>query len=217
MRMCLNMWYKRKSSSLPEFEPSPYWGKPLLVKQAQSSIVNLVNPNAVSQEEYDNELAKLSLFHGNVANLFLTHNVGKNLMGFDSLYLSPDGEYFLIPSHSHDEVSRKVLRSINPELPACKENCKYQKGGGYTHSDLTQVTGIQRVQIYNDGMGITIEMSNPPNIKQLNAIRDAYEMTSQDRFVAEINYDGKLIKHLKSFKELVSFVNNFDPEQFEIG
>lgn len=206
------MWYKSKEVLI--FSPSIYWGRTSFLKQAQSTNSFLTDINPVDIL-YNDALAELSTFHGGVAELFTEKNPGKNILGFSSLYLSSDGEYFLIPSHTHDEVSRKVLRKVNPQLPSHQNGAEKLKSGGYTHNDLTQISGIQRVQIYNDGMGITIEMSNPPNIKQLNAIKDAYEMTTQKHFVAEVVLNNELITHLTFFRQLVYFVNNFDPEHPE--
>jgi hypothetical protein len=200
------MWYKK---SIPEFKPSKFWS--LNIKEAQV-IEGLPDFEKKDVDAYSNSLAELATFHGNANELFQTQNVGKNMMGFDSLYLAPTGEFFLIHPHTHDMVSRDILRAVHPELPATKENSKYQKGGGYSHVDLTKLSGIQRVQIYSDGMGITIEMTSPPNTKQLNAIRDAYMLTPMKRFVAEISFNGEMVASLTSFRELVHFVNNFDPK-----
>jgi hypothetical protein len=146
-----------------------------------------------------------------VGDLFSQHNPGgHNLLGFESLYLGPSGDFFLLQPHTHDDTARSVLRSVHPELPAVKDR-RLKKGGGYTHTDLTKASGIQRIQIYRDGMGVTIDMENPPNHTQLSAIRDAYMMTPMQTFVAEITMGGKLLAHLTKFDQLRAFVNNFDP------
>jgi len=209
----------RVAEVLPEFHPSPHWGRPVQLKTA--AVAKAPPQSGFQPEDYERVLEGLARFRGGPADLFSTQNPGgNNMMGFDSLYLGPSGDFFLLQPHTHDETSRSVLRGVDPTLPAKKCDSprapsgkrKPMKAGGYTHTDLTKASGIQRVQIYRDGMGVTIEMSNPPTSRQLDAIRKAYSMTSRNRFVAEITYDGVLVGHLQSFAELVHFVNNFDPE-----
>lgn len=201
------MWYKkytRARESLPEFDLPPYWERRPFRRQAATSS---------DPQEYIDALRNVALFSGDVAELFREENPGRNLSGFSSLYVSPDGEFYLIPSHQHNEIARDVLRAVDPNLPPVKK--RYMRGGGYTATDLARTAGIQRVQIYNDGMGVTIDMAYPPTSKQLQAIREAYSMTPMRRFVAEIVYDGKPLTHLHSFRDLVYFVNNFDPDNPE--
>jgi hypothetical protein len=205
------MWYKKKKKELIEFNPSCFWGDVSFLKTASAQLSGVPDFVPYADEKlYSEELSNLADFYGDVDNLF-SQNVGRNIHGFDSLYLDREGNFALIQPHTHNAIARDVLTSVYPELPSKKEDSKYKKGGGYTHADLTQLSGIQRIQIYNDGMGITVEMRNSPNKRQLSAIRDAYSMTTMDKFVAEIRLDGEIIAHIDTFSEFVYFVNNFDP------
>ena len=198
---------------LPEFEPSFRWGEPAPVHGTGTRAANIMDVDGFVPEEsgvYEDVLEEFSKFRGGVDELFSTQRPGQNLKGFNSLYVGPSGDAFLLDSHQHDETARSVLCTVHPDLPANLRG-KRLKAGCYSHTDLTLASGIQRIQIYRDGMGVTVEMRRPPNGEQLGAVRDAYMLTPMDRFVAEINLDGELVAHLTSFGQLVHFVDNWDP------
>lgn len=196
---------------LPRFDPSPRWGEPVPVRRiVRAELADVGEFVPERPAVYEEALGGLSQFTGGVPELFSTMNPGSNTKGFDSLYLGPSGTVFMLRPHTHAEIARSVLRNVHPDLPSILT--KGRVAGGYSHSDLTKASGIQRFQIYRDGMGVTIEMSNPPGRRQLDAIRDIYRMTPMDRFVAEINLDGRTLAHLTSFGQLVHFVNNWDPD-----
>lgn len=166
-------------------------------------------------EVYEEVLAGLARFVGDVDELFRIHRPGNaNMNGFESLYVGPSGRFFLLRPHTHDETARTVLRTVHPELPPNLRG-KGLKAGGYKHTDLTLASGIQRIQIYRDGMGVTVEMCRPPNGRQLEAVRDAYMKTPMSKFVAEINVVGTTLGWFESFGELVAFVNEWDPNDPE--
>lgn len=195
------------------FDPSPHWGPQGSTRTASKNPV----PDMPASDVYEEALGGLAKFRGGVNDLFSRHKPGQqNLAGFDSLYLGTSGDFFLLPPHRHDDMARSVLRSVHPDLPAVKRDGGAARGaGGYTHTDLTRASGIQRIQIYRDGMGVTIDMENPPNHIQLSAIADAYMMTPMQTFVAEITMGGKLLAHLTKFDQLRAFVRNFDPSSPE--
>jgi hypothetical protein len=196
---------------LPEFHPSPHWGEPLRRSGVRTAgVMDVADFVPGESGVYEDALANVAGFHGGVADLFSTQKPGQNMKSFDSLYVGPSGNIFMLQPHSHDETARRVLRTVHPELPAIMTEGRV--AGGYTHTDLTQASGIQRIQIYRDGVGVTVEMSRPPNGAQLNTIRDAYTMTPMGRFIAEITLNGELLTHLTSFGQLVHFVNNWDPD-----
>ena len=200
---------------LPEFSPSPYWGQvPMNRSAAGPAVAPFVQPPAVDSTPYERALADAAQFHGDVDDLFMQRKPGSNMKSLDSLYVGRNGEYFLLRPHSHDEVAREVLRTVDPNLPAVKR--KGWPSGGYTHHDLGRASGgIMRTQFYPDGMGVTIDMNSPPNRAQLDAIRRGYRNTPMERFVAEITLDGKILAHLTSFGQLVHLVNSFDPNHPE--
>ena len=187
---------------LPEFEPSPRWGEPLVPPPPLPF-------TPADPEVYEDTLAGLARFVGDVGELFRTQLPGINMNGFDSLYLGPSGRFFLLHPHTHDETARTVLRTVHPDLPVSK--VKGRTAGGYKHTDLTRASGIQRIQIYRDGMGVTVEMCRPPNSGQLEAIREAYMLTPMVLFVAEINVAGTTFGRFALFGELVEFVGSWDP------
>ena len=200
----------------PRFDPSPRWGEPIPVPPSREAGVRTAGVMDVPEfapgepEAYEDALGNVARFRGGVPELFSTQMPGMNMKGFDSLYVGPSGDVFMLTPHQHNETARSVLRAVHPDLPA--NLVQGRVAGGYSHTDLTRASGIQRIQIYRDGMGVTVEMANPPNRRQLDAIRDAYMMTPMDRFVAEINLNGETLAHLTSFGQLVHFVNNWDPD-----
>ncbi len=201
---------------LPEFHPSPRWGEPVRRSGVRTAgVMDMAEFVPGESEAYEEALADIARFHGGVADLFTAHNPGQNMRGFDSLYVGSSGNVFMLDPHRHDETARRVLRTVHPELPEILT--KGQKAGGYTHTDLIQASGVQRIQIYSDGMGVTVEMSRPPNHDQLRTIRDIYSMTPMERFVAEINVDGKLLTHLTTFPQLVNFVDNWNPDDHTLA
>jgi hypothetical protein len=192
-------------SEVPQFEPSPHWGRPPIPSPSPSFA-------PVAPEVYEEVLAGMARFVGEVDELFRLHRPGiNNMAGFASLYLGPSGRFFLLRPHSHLEVAGKIMRSLHPHVPP--PGCRRSKGGGWSHSDLSLVSAIQRLQIYGDGIGVTVNMDNPPNQMQLDAIRSAYLRTPMGRFAAEIDHDGRTLITLGSFAELVRFVGCWDPER----
>ena len=192
-------------AALPHFQPSPHWCVPIVPPPPQAFA-------PVLPEAYEEALAGVARFVGSASGLFTGPRPGQNMKGFDSLYVGPSGDLFLLHPHQHNETARQVLRTVHPELPA---NPVKRVAGGYTHTDLTQASGIQRIQIYRDGMGVTVEMCRPPNDGQLGAVREAYMLTPMGRFVAEINVVGTTVGRFTSFGELVEFVNGWDPTEPE--
>jgi hypothetical protein len=192
-------------AELPRFAPSPHWGVPVVPPPSL--------PFApVATEVYEEVLAGLARFVGGVAELFDTRRPGDdNMMGFESLYLGPSGRFFLLHPHTHLDTAGRVIRSVHPGVPA--PGPRRSKGGGWSHRDLTLVSGIQRVQIYRDGMGVTVNLDHPPNLTQLGAVREAYARTPTQRFAAEVDSGGRTLVTLGAFGELVEFVNGWDPSR----
>ena len=179
------------------FDSSSDWVKATsegkFVKQSQKK---------VSPQDYEEALAKHSDFYGKATD-FEGRPIGKNMKGFDSLFIGPLGNVFQLMPHQHNQVSKNVMRSLNPE--------ETPMGKDWGHQDLSNASGAVRFQVYRDGMGVTINMNNPPNLSQLNAIREMYKQTPMERFIAEITFDGEIIAHLTSFSQLANFVNQFNP------
>lgn len=202
----------------PEFDPSPRWGEPVPVPVRgtgvrTASLMDLDEFVPRDPDAYEEALANVAGFHGGVADLFSTQRPGQNMKGLDSLYVGPSGSIFMLDPHQHNETARKVLRTVHPDLPP--NLVKGRLAGGYRHTDLTLASGIQRIQIYPDGMGVTAEMCRPPNGLQLGAVREAYMLTPMERFVAEINVAGTTVGWFTSFGELAEFVGGWDPTKPE--
>jgi len=191
------------SAALPLFVPSPHWGVPIVPPPPL--------PFApATSEVYEDVLAGLARFVGGVQELFGTRRPGKdNMTGFESLYLGPSGRFFLLHPHTHLETAGRVIRTVHPGAPA--SGPRNSKGGGWSHRDLTLASGIQRIQIYRDGMGVTVNLDHPPNRTQLVAVAEAFARTPVSRFAAEIDSGGRTLVTLGSFGELVGLVNEWDP------
>lgn len=170
----------------------------------------LASTEAIEPSVYEEVLRDKSRFYGNIRKFYESdQELGTStvMQNFDSLYLGPSGTIYLLQPHSHDSIAGQVIRQIHPNIiPPQKKT----KGGGWTHSDLTQKSGIMRFQIYQNGMGITVDLSNPPNTTQLQIIHEIYNQTSQEVFVAEIAHNGKILERLESFMDLVRYINKFD-------
>lgn len=198
-------------AELSEFDPTPEW------ERLANGEDRIVTADVKDPPDYEAALGNVAESSGDAMRLFteknLEKNLGKNMAGFDSLYIGPSGKLFLIRSHSHDETAGNIMKKMNPgAIPP--GNVK-SKGRGWRPHDFAVASGIQRMQIYHDGMGVTIDMNRPPNRRQLDAIREAFSFTPMDKFVAEITLDGQIVTHLTSFKDLVHFVNNWNPNQTE--
>ncbi len=194
------------SIELPRFHPSPHWGVPLVPPPSLPF-------TPAAPEVYEEVLAGLARFVGEAGEMFRTQRPGVNSKRLDSLYVGPSGSIFMLDPHQHNETARKVLRTVHPDLPP--NLVKGRLAGGYRHTDLTLASGIQRIQIYDDGMGVTVEMCRPPNQPQLEAVRDAYMRTPMSKLVAEINVAGTTVGWFTSFGELAEFVGGWDPMETE--
>lgn len=203
------MWYeKAKNMQLPRFELSPHWGKR---NERFSSLQEVPLP----PEKYEEALGGVSTGFGEASQMYTSHNLGKNIKGFSSVFVGPSGQVFVIPSHQHLDVAGRVLSTLHPSGPKGGINMK-QKGKGWDHSDLSSASGIMRAQVWRDGVGVSINMENPPNQKQLDAIRDLFSKTSQDRFVAEVtDREGNLV--IDSYAGLVAYVKNYGKEFKEVS
>ena len=188
---------------LPQFDPSPHWGE-----RAVPAASPTFTPAA--PEAYEEVLARLARFVGDVDELRGTQRPGnRNLKGLDSLYLGRSGVFYLLQPHTHDIIAGTVMRKIHPEVPPSGDH--KSKGGGWTHHDLSRASGIQRIQIYSGGMGVAVNMDNPPNRAQLDVVREAHARTPRARFVAEIDLGGRTLVTLGTFDELARFVSHWDP------
>jgi len=192
------------SALLPELILSPHWGGQIVPPPPLPF-------TPAAPEVYENVLAGVARFAGDAGELFRTQRPGLNSKRLDSLYVGPSGNILMLDPHQHNETARKVLRTVHPDLPT--NLVKGRLAGGYKHTDLTLASAIQRIQIYDDGMGVTVEMCRPPNRLQLGSVRDVYVRTPMGRFVAEINVAGTTIGWFTSFGELAEFVGAWDPTQ----
>ncbi len=208
-------WYQdSKERMIPrKFEPSAAW------MQLYSFVRTAAIPDGFTPAEpeaYEQALAGKSQWSGpDIDRLFKKHNPGQNMRGFDSLYIGPSGSYYLLHPHTHDMTAYEVIRGIHGNSYQSPTANPAHKFGGITHTDLSHLSGIMRIQIYGNGMGVTIDMNHPPTPAQLEAIRQVYMRTLQEKFVAEITLNGTTLRHLTSYEDLVDFVNNYAPPRSE--
>jgi len=195
------------ASSLCQFEPSPHWGEPFVDAPA----LHFAPACGDRYEAALGQLTDLVRFVGGVEELFARHRPGENLKGFDSLYVGPSGRSYLLHPHTHDRTAGSVMRLVHEKVEPPGGADRHSKGGGWAHAHLTLASGIQRVQLYSDGMGVTVEMGRPPNRTQLGAIREAYLRTSMSRFAAEINRYGRTLVTVGSFDALAQVVHLWNP------
>jgi len=193
------------STEFPRFHPSPRWGVPIVPPPPLPF-------TPAAPEVYEDVLAGLARFVGGVAELFDTRRPGNdNMTGFESLYLGPSGRIFLLHPHPHLDTAGRVIRTVHPGAAA--PGPRRSKGGGWSHRDLTLASGIQRVQIYRDGMGVTVNLDHPPNRTQLEAVAEAFARTPMQRFAAEMDSGGRTLVTLGAFADLAEVVGGWDPTQ----
>ena len=195
------------ASSLCQFEPSPHWGETFVDAPA----LHFAPACGDRYEAALEQLTDLVRFVGGVEELFATHRPGQNLKGFDSLYLGPSGRFYLLHPHTHDRTAGSVMRLVHEGVEPARQPGSAPQSAGWAHAHLTLASGIQRVQLYSDGMGVTVEMGHPPNRRQLGAVREAYLRTSMSRFAAEIDRCGRTLVTVGSFDALAQVVHLWNP------
>lgn len=147
--------------------------------------------NGTAQEVYDYIAKNPSARAGNIA----------------SAYILPSGEYILLMSHHHDEVARSILPKI---LVPPTHDYGRTFVGKINSLHMPIFTGAIRVQLLPDGLGVMIDMANPPSNAQINAIKDYYNMTNGNTFVCEINYKGEQLAWVRSLLDLDVFLNTYN-------
>jgi hypothetical protein len=81
------------------------------------------------------------------------------------------------------------------------------------HQDLTLYPGVQRIQIYRCGMGVTVKVDHPPFPFQLRSVAVAFARTPMSRFAAENGSHGRRLVTPRTLDELSGSVNGCDPTQ----
>jgi hypothetical protein len=63
-----------------------------------------------------------------------------------------------------------------------------------------------RGQMYPDGIDVTVDMLKPPNVEQIQSIREYYESTTGDVFVAEMRYNLQMIGRVRRWDEFYEYI-----------
>jgi hypothetical protein len=63
-----------------------------------------------------------------------------------------------------------------------------------------------RVQMLPNGIGVTVDMLIPPNDQQMQSVREYFEATCMDVFVAEIKYNVQMIGRIRAWQEFSEFI-----------
>jgi hypothetical protein len=148
------------------------------------------------------EMRRQALVSGSatkVVSYILDNPYKSHRSGLSSLFITPDGEIHLIPSHSHAITASNVLRNIGAgkHLP------------GLAVGELTRKTGIIRAQVYlkdgprtTEGVGSEIHTEIPPTLEQIKALQRLHDLTSRDHFTVEVHTDGEIQSHQKDVEGL---------------
>jgi len=127
--------------------------------------------------------------------------------GVSSAYILDDGRCVLLRPHTHDTTAREVLLMTLPPEP-------YEPDSAFSlqvNSTLMPLyTRAIRVQMLADGIGVTIDMVNPPTDRQIESIKEYYNLTSQKRFVVEIKWNSELILKVRDdVEDFMDLVQHF--------
>lgn len=127
--------------------------------------------------------------------------------GVSSAYILDDGKCVLLRPHTHDVTAREVLLMMLPPE-------SHEPDSAFSlqiNSTLMPLyTRAIRVQMLEDGIGVTIDMVNPPTDRQIESILEYYELTNQKRFVVEVKWNSELILKVRDdFEDFVDLMRHF--------
>jgi len=123
-----------------------------------------------------------------------------------STYILTDGRCVLMLPHHHDDTARIVLP---PAMVPETHNYDTAFRLSVNAHLMPLYSKAIRVQMYPDGIGVTIDMACQPNIKQVESIREYYDMTDRTVFVAEIKYNGLLIAKATAWHDFYGLIRMF--------
>jgi len=116
-----------------------------------------------------------------------------------SVYLDRSGTVHVLRPHTHVEVARKVLRATHPDLNVA--------GLPNAQQALLLLSGIVRAQIYDDGVGVSLDMAHPPSAAQVGTLRDLHALAGGGPLVAEVLCEAELLGRLKDAACFEAFVS----------
>ena len=120
-----------------------------------------------------------------------------------SAYILGDGRCVLMRPHTHDNTARIVLpRAMVPDTHIYDKEFVLRVNA---HLMPLYARAI-RVQMYPNGIGVSVDMLMPPNLEQLQSIREYYESTTGDVFVAEMRYNLKMIGRVRGWDEFHEYI-----------
>jgi len=120
-----------------------------------------------------------------------------------SAYILDDGRCVLMRPHSHDNTARLVLpQAMVPETHIYDKEFVLSVNAHL----MPLYSRAIRVQMYPNGIGVSVEMLKPPNVEQIQSIREYYESTTGDVFMAEMRYNLKIIGRMRTWQEFYEYI-----------
>jgi ADP-Ribosyltransferase in polyvalent proteins len=117
-----------------------------------------------------------------------------------SLFIDTDGTVHVLKPHTHEEVSRNVMRAVGtPDVP------NESPGHDAWIQSLMAHSGVIHAQLNPDGVGVSAEMTHSPTQAQIKAISDLHYSTRAQRFSGDLARDNKPLG--RTSPTLPDFVN----------
>ena len=128
--------------------------------------------------------------------------------GLSSVYIGRNGGVHVLQPHKHDEVARGILPQI---IESGGKRLTREEFRDIDSRMMPIFSGAIRAQFYLNGVGATINMVNPPTMDQLKTLKEHFDRTTGEMFVAEIYNGQELLAHINDFDTLVDFLKNYKP------
>jgi len=154
-----------------------------------------------SANDYEGALRRAARFSGSAidATVFVVEHpdvVARTAdgAGLSSLFVSPDGEIYVIRPHTHAVTAAAILReSGEPIRPVDAVD------------RLTVRSGILRAQLYGKrGIGVCVNLDRLPTQAQLDALAQLAATTDNSRFAAEFTLKGTVVFWEASFQKMLA-------------
>ena len=126
--------------------------------------------------------------------------------GLSSVYIGRNGKVHILQPHKHDETARGILPQI---IERDGKRLTREEFRDIDSRMMPMFGGAIRAQFYLNGVGATINMVNPPSMNQLKSLKEHFDRTTGEMFVAEIYHGQDLIAHINDYDTLVDFLKNY--------
>jgi hypothetical protein len=147
-------------------------------------------------------LAQKSHFIGSpteVVTFIRSHSHGYVRDNLSSIFIDLEGAVYLLRPHTHACIAQNTLNDVF---------CKHDTPSAQSVRDLAvQSGGIIRAQYYSDGLGVSVRLQQPPNESQLAAIVALFDLTTKERFVAELVIDIDIVNRVTSIVDMLAAIS----------